>query len=220
VSETLYVTPAQVLAAKLALELDEEAGEEPGEALTAIANAQVVVPQQSALSHGTSANETLSEVNARLQRIEQHLQIPSPEASGRVRSQPSTQPNPPTREEPPGFTETVGPDDMSVPYRESRELRERAEKHGLSPEDLEEAEMDLPQPGLLPYGTKPEPAKPLPPGVEPQLPYGVPTEQEKMEEALRELREQRERERAQKDPDIDGPGIGGPGIAGPGGFER
>ena len=41
-SETLYVTPAQVLAAKLAVELSEEEGKEPGEALRAIANATVV----------------------------------------------------------------------------------------------------------------------------------------------------------------------------------
>ncbi len=47
-SETLYVTPAQVLAAKLALELSEEAGEVPDEALKAIANAQVDAVEQSA----------------------------------------------------------------------------------------------------------------------------------------------------------------------------
>jgi hypothetical protein len=47
VSETLYVTPAQVLAAKLALELSEEAGEAPDAALKAIAHAQVATPQQS-----------------------------------------------------------------------------------------------------------------------------------------------------------------------------
>jgi hypothetical protein len=53
VSTTLYVTPAQVLAAKLAVELSEEAGEEPDEALRAIANAQVITEQES-----TPAKET------------------------------------------------------------------------------------------------------------------------------------------------------------------
>jgi hypothetical protein len=47
-SDTLYVTPAQVLAAKLAVELSEEAGEVPDEALKAIANAQVEADEQSA----------------------------------------------------------------------------------------------------------------------------------------------------------------------------
>jgi hypothetical protein len=46
--ETLFVTPAQVLAAKLAIELSEEAGEAPDEALEAIANALVVARQQAA----------------------------------------------------------------------------------------------------------------------------------------------------------------------------
>jgi hypothetical protein len=48
VSDTLYVTPAQVLAAKLAVELSEEDGEEPDEALKAIANARVVAEDESA----------------------------------------------------------------------------------------------------------------------------------------------------------------------------
>jgi DNA-binding PadR family transcriptional regulator len=47
-SNTLYVTPAQVLAAKLVVELSEEDGEEPDEALKAIANAQVVTEEQTA----------------------------------------------------------------------------------------------------------------------------------------------------------------------------
>jgi hypothetical protein len=46
VSNTLYVTPAQVLAAQLAVELSEEDGEEPDEALKAIANAQIVHAEQ------------------------------------------------------------------------------------------------------------------------------------------------------------------------------
>jgi hypothetical protein len=49
-SDTMYVTPAQVLAAKLAVELSEEAGEVPDEALRAIANAQVVSNDQSSTS--------------------------------------------------------------------------------------------------------------------------------------------------------------------------
>lgn len=57
-SRTLYVTPAQVLAAKLALELSEEAGEVPDEALKAIANAQVEAVEQSAAdSEGAEAAE-------------------------------------------------------------------------------------------------------------------------------------------------------------------
>jgi hypothetical protein len=44
-SDTVYVTPAQVLAAKIALELNEETGEVPDEALEAIANAQVVTEE-------------------------------------------------------------------------------------------------------------------------------------------------------------------------------
>src|SRR5215212_2775988 len=46
-SNTLYVSPAQVLAAKLAVELREEAGEEPDEALKAIANAEVATDDES-----------------------------------------------------------------------------------------------------------------------------------------------------------------------------
>lgn len=89
-SETLYVTPAQVLAAKLALELSEEAGEAPDEAIKAIANAQVVAPEQSASSHrSSSVNQALLEFMARVQRIEHQLQELHPEASGQERSQPS-----------------------------------------------------------------------------------------------------------------------------------
>jgi hypothetical protein len=44
-SDTVYVTPAQVLAAKLAIELSEEDGEEPDAALRVIANAQVVTEE-------------------------------------------------------------------------------------------------------------------------------------------------------------------------------
>jgi hypothetical protein len=47
-SDTVYVTPAQVLAAQLAVELSEEDGEEPDEALQAIANATVVSVAESA----------------------------------------------------------------------------------------------------------------------------------------------------------------------------
>jgi hypothetical protein len=44
-SDTLYVTPAQVLAAQLAVELSQEDGEEPDEALKAIASAQVLIDE-------------------------------------------------------------------------------------------------------------------------------------------------------------------------------
>jgi hypothetical protein len=71
----LYVTPAQVLAAKLALQLSQEAGEPPDEALEAIANARVEVSEQSGPSHGTSADE---EALAALRRIERQLQVINP----------------------------------------------------------------------------------------------------------------------------------------------
>jgi hypothetical protein len=55
-SNTLYVTPAQVLAAKLAIELSEEDGEEPDEALKAIANAEVVTDESQSAT-GTQPTE-------------------------------------------------------------------------------------------------------------------------------------------------------------------
>jgi hypothetical protein len=87
-SDTLYVTPAQVLAAKLALELNEEAGEPPDEALQAIANARVVATQESGPGPRTSAGD---QALATLQRIEHQLQQLNPEASTQERSQPPTQ---------------------------------------------------------------------------------------------------------------------------------
>jgi hypothetical protein len=60
-SDTLYVTPAQVLAAKLSIELSEEDGEVPDEALKAIANAQVVNPDDAQ----TENLEELSDAAAR-----------------------------------------------------------------------------------------------------------------------------------------------------------
>ena len=98
-TDVLHVTAAQVLAAQLAVELCEEAGEAPDEALKAIANAQVATPQQLA-SHRTSADErTLSDVIDRLQRIEDRLQKLIPEVSGQERSQPPSPLNSPTRDE-------------------------------------------------------------------------------------------------------------------------
>jgi hypothetical protein len=74
-SDTLYVTPAQVLAAKLALELSEEAGEVPDEALKAIANAQVVAADDSASSEETGmaapAQVSLEQAGAAREGIEQ-----------------------------------------------------------------------------------------------------------------------------------------------------
>jgi hypothetical protein len=88
-SQVLYVTPAQVLAAKLALELSEEAGEAPDEVLKAIANAHVVAPQESGSRQRTSADKQApSEALATLQRIEHRLQVISPQASEHERSQP------------------------------------------------------------------------------------------------------------------------------------
>lgn len=45
-TDVLHVTPAQVLAAKLAVELSDEAGEVPDEALNAIASAQVLTEER------------------------------------------------------------------------------------------------------------------------------------------------------------------------------
>jgi hypothetical protein len=87
-SDTLYVTPAQVLAAKLALELSKEAGEAPDEALEAIANAREVAPQESGTNPGTSADELApSEGIATLQRIERQLQRITPDVPRQERDQ-------------------------------------------------------------------------------------------------------------------------------------
>jgi hypothetical protein len=86
------VTPAQVLAAKLALELSEEAGEPPNEVLEAIANARAVPTQQSRPGQRASADE---QTLATLERIERQLEV-----RGQERSQPSTQPKSRTTAEP------------------------------------------------------------------------------------------------------------------------
>jgi hypothetical protein len=67
-SDTLYVTPAQVLAAKLAIELSEEDGEAPDEAIKAIANAQVVAREQSTPGHETSADPIPATVHPQIVR--------------------------------------------------------------------------------------------------------------------------------------------------------
>jgi hypothetical protein len=54
-SDTVYVTPAQVLAAKLLLELREEDGEAPSDALKAVANAQPEADVGSAHTQQTDA---------------------------------------------------------------------------------------------------------------------------------------------------------------------
>lgn len=61
-NQYLHVTPSQVLAAKLALELSKEAGEVPDEALKAIANARVVIDDERA---GMSELEQRREMKAR-----------------------------------------------------------------------------------------------------------------------------------------------------------
>lgn len=99
-TKTLQVTPAQVLLAQLAVELSEEEGVVPDEALKAIASAKVVPPQQSAPSHETSSvSQALFELAARLQRIEDQVQALGPDTSGHERSQPSTQPEARTSDE-------------------------------------------------------------------------------------------------------------------------
>jgi hypothetical protein len=92
-SEALYVTPAQVEAAKLILDLNEEAGSPPDEALEAIANAQVVATPQSGRSPTATADE---ESLATLQRIERQLRALNPEDPAPGQSQRSTQLGPPS----------------------------------------------------------------------------------------------------------------------------
>jgi hypothetical protein len=82
----MYVTPAQVLAAKLALELSQEAGESPDEALEAIVNARVIHPQQSSRQRASTNERAPSE--ATLQRIEHQLQLFNSQASAQRRPQP------------------------------------------------------------------------------------------------------------------------------------
>ena len=67
-SDTLYVTPAQVLAAQLAVELAEEDGEEPDEALRAIANAQVQTDEELPASYPTDVEQPASTADADLVR--------------------------------------------------------------------------------------------------------------------------------------------------------
>jgi hypothetical protein len=108
-SDVLYVTPAQVLAAKLAFKLSQEDGEAPDEALKAIANAPAVAPQQLAPTYRTSADEhAVSEVIARLQRIEDQLQVHNPQASEQERSQPSAQHAPHPDDPPPWYQDVEG----------------------------------------------------------------------------------------------------------------
>jgi hypothetical protein len=182
-SEALYVTPAQVLAAKLALELNKEAGEPPDEALEAIANARVVAPQQSGPDHGTSADE---EALATLQRIEHQLQHLNPEASTQERSQPSTQlPWDPTEDDLPPWvqlepmrqfewTEGDIEEDSTVGWRaDEPQIGER----GGTPEEQKQTEEILAE-----------------------------YEQQQRE---RRLQEQRDRDIEGSDRDADGPGSGG-----------
>jgi hypothetical protein len=57
VTEPLHVTAAQVLAAKLDVELSEEAGEEPDDAVEAIADAGVVFTRNY-VKHGLGSEKT------------------------------------------------------------------------------------------------------------------------------------------------------------------
>jgi hypothetical protein len=142
-SDTLYVTPAQVLAAKLAIELSEEAGQAPDEALKAIANARVEAPDQSAPHHGTSSvSQDLLELAARVQRIEHQVHEPDFEASEHERSQPSTPPKPPTGDESPrpGVRQPESPEpapikseDPRIPNPWARRTREAAVKQPTEP---------------------------------------------------------------------------------------
>jgi hypothetical protein len=187
--ETLYVTPAQVLAAKLAIELSEEAGQAPDEALKAIANAQELAPQQSAPSpRASSLSQALLEFSFRLQRIEDQLQVINPEASGQERPQPSTQ-QPHDPKEPPWMRNRR--DDNPSTVESPSPPHERLKKEpsiGTGTEHLEVAQRS-----------------------------GTPEEQEEAERTIaRYKREHPERQRGpqdrnieRQDPDTDGPSSGG-----------
>ena len=160
-SNVLYVTPAQVLAAKLSIELAEEAGEVPSEALKAIANAEVVDIRQLGPSQQTRTDEpTLSEVITRLQRIEHQLQVHNPEASRPDQTPPSTEQTPASEQ-----TRLRRPRSEAVPSIEepaSRNVKpgdvEDVAASKPRPPDLSAADPDIPNQWL----DKSEPAGPKP----------------------------------------------------------
>ena len=90
-TSTLRVTRAQVLLAQLAVELSEEAGEAPNEALKAIANADVVAPQQSTPGHETSADPTRATVHQQV--VKPHIFNRDPDD---VNPEQAGSPDPPT----------------------------------------------------------------------------------------------------------------------------
>jgi hypothetical protein len=149
-SDTLYVTPAQVLAAKLALELNQEAGEPPDEALEAIANAEVIAPQESGSSQRTSVDEKApSESLATLNRIEHHLQVLDPDRDIQDRTPATVDPD--VLEKPPWASEEdVNPPSITWLESEGRELQVGASadepevgQRGGSPEEQKEVEETL-----------------------------------------------------------------------------
>jgi hypothetical protein len=118
------VTPAQVLAARLAIELSEEDGESPSEALKALADADVAASQPPAPGHPTSAEEPgLSEIIDRLQGVEQQLEELHLQASRQERSEPSNEPKPQTRDEQSIEDRTI--EDPTLATVEPEALRDR-----------------------------------------------------------------------------------------------
>jgi hypothetical protein len=164
-SEALYVTSAQVIAARLALELSEEAGEAPDEALKAIANAQVVAPEQSGPSHKTSAAPApATEKPDDLQRLlapqSQRDNLPQDRAA---EQREAGSVNPPTiYKRPPGGTPRIGTNappppvavrggTMSEEEREKiiaqHERRQREGQRGQQDRDVEGRDRDTHDPG-------------------------------------------------------------------------
>jgi hypothetical protein len=244
-SDTLYVTPAQVLAAKLVLELREEAGEPLDEALQAIANAQVVVPPQSAPSHRTGVDEeALAESRATLQRIEHQLQRLNPEPSGQERSQPPQARTPGNVDPQDIAPASLDDPDLDPPWP-SEELQKewseaarpsswghaesREQPAGVNPDDSdappwarEGAKWE--DPGVSQAARRSSTPPPKPPLDPPPPVSGLeesPEEKETTERLLAHRRQWLRDQRQQvdpdiEDPDIEGPNIDGPGIRGPG----
>jgi hypothetical protein len=162
--DTLYVTPAQVLAAKLELELSEEDGETPDEALKAIANAQVVARQQSTPGHETSADPTPATVHQQV--VKTHIfnrdqdDINSEQAGSPVPPSPTTPPVDAPDDElklaPSRYVDPTGMSDekaarlLAEDERREREqggYRPRTEAlAGIDPDDLEDGA--VPGPGF------------------------------------------------------------------------
>jgi hypothetical protein len=227
VNNSLYLTRSQVLAAQLAVELSKEDGEEPDEALKAIASEQVLARQPSAPTQRASVDEkALSEVNARLQRIEQQLQVRNPEVSGPDQSRPSTQQESLTRYEQsmegrdihdPTLA-TDDPDDLE----EDSWLRERRR---VNPPQAADPPEQTRQGGADPrtmwleseLGGKPQVGASAQEPAVSQAETAMPDEEveefmslEQWQQLQKRQRERLEPKTEKRDPDIDGPWSVGP----------